>query len=636
MSAFLPTRWAGAAFFVALAAAALDALLAVSTRLRAPSALAAALGIGAAVSALVWLRARLRREADEEARDAELESRDRAAGSGWLSGDAATAGEPFSAARSLARVEAGVRWLAAPLAALAQAAAAYGAWRLLRAPALAPPSGELQVSAALAGQAFGLFLLGRTLLGLARSPEGRLLRGPGLWLTLGAFGSLLASLSALAAGSGWPPADGLAAGVCGGALALLAGESAGRALGEWYRPRSAAAAEPCAAYESRWARILCEPASWTRGAAATLDYQFGLQVSGAWFARFVRAALLPLAVFQLLILWGLSSLVFLGPEEEGIRERFGRPLPEAEGGRLGSGFHWIRPWPFETVRRLPVHRVLTTHIGYEAAPGEEPDLLLWTRAHFASEDPFLVSAREPPLAGAAPAAPSRAEEDAPFHVLNFNVPIAYGIRDPYAFAYGHADVEGELRALAARCLTREAAGRDAYDLMGPGRAAAAAALRDRLQAAADRRGLGVDIRFVGLQGVHPPVALADAYEAVIGALENRQTVTLQAQAYAAGVRAAAEAEARAATLAAEAYRARRALTAAAEAEQFQARRAGHDRAPAVFKSRRQLDAVRAALREARLYVVAAESGHEVLQFNLEERLPASLFDWSPKSESPSP
>jgi membrane protease subunit HflK len=248
--------------------------------------------------------------------------------------------------------------------------------------------------------------------------------------------------------------------------------------------------------------------------------------------------------------------------------------------------------------------------------------VLWTRPHYAEEDLFLLASREQEAAG------PESDAAAPVNLLSFNIPIEYRIADARRFAYGFADPAATLRALAYRTLARVLAARDLVHVLGSDRMETAGELRAALQAEAERLGLGVDIVFVGLPGVHPPVAIADAFEDVVGSLEAREAKILEARAYRNRRLPVAEAEARRLVFEAEAYRARRSLTARAEAEQFLHRKTAADRAPAVFRNWYYLQTLREALRGVRAYVIAADPSAEVIQLNFEERAPATLFDAS--------
>jgi regulator of protease activity HflC (stomatin/prohibitin superfamily) len=53
-------------------------------------------------------------------------------------------------------------------------------------------------------------------------------------------------------------------------------------------------------------------------------------------------------------------------------------------------------------------------------------------------------------------------------------------------------------------------------------------LTERVQRAADEEKLGVEIVFLGLQGIHPPPDVAADYQKVVGAIQRKQALVLNA------------------------------------------------------------------------------------------------------------
>lgn len=560
------------------------------------------------------------RRAAEEALEMEAARREQPDSSLFARvGDAAD--EPFSMARSAALFE---RWAVPAVAPLLGLGLGAAAWMQGRALAAFPPfeaASRLPAAGWFGATALALLVLGRYLVAHSRAQGRSRVRAAGVAAGATALAGLAAAAACLATGAGYPAVERVVATALVAAAGLLGAEQILNALLDLYRPRGADA-EASSPYESRIARRLCDPSAWMRGAAESLDYQFGFKVSQTWLAGFLGRTLAPLLLFQIAVLYALTSVAVLGPEEEGILERLGRPRSAAAGGwHLAPGFHWKLPWPFETVRRVPARRLLETHVGYEGRV-TNPDETLWTRPHFEREDPFLTAARD----GATSAVPSAGDAAVPVNLVSVNLPVEYRVTNLLQYAYGHRDPAAALRAAATRAVTRETAGRDLFDVLGAGQAAFARAVGDRIRADAAAMGLGVEVTFVGVQGVHPPVPIADAFESVVGALEEKESAVLAGRAHAARVLPAAEAAAQKIGYEAQARRAEQELGSRAEAEQFVIRKAAHDRSPAVYRGRAHLQAVQDALVKPRLFVVAAPSDTEVLQLNLEEKIPSSLFD----------
>ena len=124
------------------------------------------------------------------------------------------------------------------------------------------------------------------------------------------------------------------------------------------------------------------------------------------------------------------------------------------------------------------------------------------------------------------------------------VPVQYRVTNLFDFIYNHDEPEKVLESICYRELTKYAVsaklemeneyfGSDIesvgnQSLLGKGRIEAADTLTQRIQLAADNEGLGVEIVFLGLQGVHPPVEVAADYQDVTGAIQEKQSLILDA------------------------------------------------------------------------------------------------------------
>lgn len=615
--------WVAAA---ALAAGlALDLFLAARCGLFAVSLLPMWLLPALLVVLLAYVRQRLAWLADVEKRDRAVAAAE-APQSTIFNEDEESA--PFSMARSRQQFESFVVPFAAPLLGLLQLWLAWRGWRQLD-DVLSDPKLLLPATAFLAGQAFAFFLLSRYLLGLSAGEGQRLMKGPGIYLGLAALGSVLAAAAAVLTHAGIPRVSPMASWILIVLWAILGVENILRSIAFLYRPRTKGAAL-CVSYETRLGALLTDPASWVNSVAQALDYQFGFNVSQTWFYRFLENALAPLIIFQISALYLLSCFVFLGPEEEGILEKFGRPVPAAEGGLLDSGFHLKWPWPFETVRRFPSKRMQTLHIGSEEDHAGRHTSMLWTVQHHTEQETFLTASRTAAFSG------SEDAQTVPVNLLSMHIPVEYRITNIYQYAFSAAQPLRLLEQSAYAGLTRFMVSHEMEEIIGSEQMHIAQELKTFMQQRADELGLGLRIEFAGLQGIHPPVIVADAFESVVGALEERESAKLNASAYAAKVLPLAAANAEAAREIAQAYRARRKAMAEAEAWQFGQRQKGYRMSPEVFKNDLYLRTLAGALSGARKYIVSADPGNQVIQFDFKEKLKPDLFNFGPDSTEESP
>jgi regulator of protease activity HflC (stomatin/prohibitin superfamily) len=103
--------------------------------------------------------------------------------------------------------------------------------------------------------------------------------------------------------------------------------------------------------------------------------------------------------------------------------------------------------------------------------------------------------------------------------------LEYQINEPYHWLTTYADPRKMLETLANREIIRYFASVDVGGALGKERGRIEHDLRDAIQQEAKRMNLGVSIVYLGLQGVHPPVEAAEAFQEVIGA-EQRKAATV--------------------------------------------------------------------------------------------------------------
>lgn len=403
------------------------------------------------------------------------------------------------------------------------------------------------------GAAFLSFLLSRYAVGMARQREWQLLRAGASWL----MGITLAAV-ALAITLGvlhffkTPVPEHVVAKVLRGLLLVLAAEIALNQVLDLYRPRLAGE-EPRPAFDSRLLGLFSEPGGIARSIADAINYQFGFEVSSTWFYQLLQRSVVPLIGFAVLALLAASSLVFVGNNEVAVVERFGQILSPGPKGVLEPGLHFKWPWPIDVARKVAAAQVHELKIGLEApktnAPKDQAELILWTNTH--SQEPHLeVLVATPKLAeflkrpgvlsggsSSRPAAeiPSsrpavQPGEAVAVSLMRVAVSLQYQIRNAREWVATYENPEEMLKTLANREIIRYCASVDVDGLIGAQRGEIEQALWRAIQAAADRVNLGVDVVFLGLQGVHPPELTAHEFQDVVGAEQRRAAAIHAAEA----------------------------------------------------------------------------------------------------------
>jgi regulator of protease activity HflC (stomatin/prohibitin superfamily) len=450
-----------------------------------------------------------------------------------------------------------------------------------------------------------------------------------------------------------------------GLLVVLGFEILLNALLDIYRPRVAGQYSR-AAFDSRLLGIINEPGGMLHTIAHTIDYQFGFKVSQTWFYKLLGKAILPLVLFAMLTLYLMSCVIVIGPGQAAVIEHFGSPVRTEE-----AGMHMKWPWPVDVAFVYPTDEIQQLSIGYKE--GEEDagkKAFLWGEKHFEDEYDLLVAVRSE--------AGMDDQEAVPVSVVQANMPIQYRISDLEKFMYLHKDAGQMLEAICYRELTRFAASANIetdsasgqQSLLGAGRMAAAEELQKRIQKSADEAELGVELVFLGLQGVHPPAEVAKEYEQVVASVQQKQALILNAQAekiriltelagsieavdalysQAMGFEAAKQAGDEAKTQAlgqalqtsldtvkgkvyktlrdAGSYAFERANLAKGDGLRFDGQLKGYQASPEIFKKLQRLVMLEEALKNVRKYVVVAEKeDSEVYIIDLQEKLTTSLYD----------
>ncbi len=385
--------------------------------------------------------------------------------------------------------------------------------------------------------AFLLFLFSRFTTGMSSQSDWKPLRAGGSYLLAGAAaGFLLAIGLALAQFRHTVFLDVIEV-IIPGLLIVLGSETIVNTVLDVYRPRVSGQYSRTA-FDSRLLGLFSEPGGLLHTVAHTIDYQFGFQVSQTWFYKLLGRAIVPLILFALLTMYLMSAVVVVGPGQGAIVERFGSPHPEDGGRVLSPGIALKWPWPIDIAYVYPTDHVQELTVGYviEDTEAARRQPLLWGEEHHAEEYDLLAATTSEAV-----------DEDGvvPVSIVRANIPIQYRIRNLRDYLYNHQYPDKTLEAICYREVVQFTASStvEAEDrtrtgvvaptgksLMGEGRLAAAHELKRRIQAAADEAGLGVEIIFLGLQGIHPPPQVVPEYQDVIAAVQRRQAEVLNAQA----------------------------------------------------------------------------------------------------------
>jgi membrane protease subunit HflK len=312
----------------------------------------------------------------------------------------------------------------------------------------------------------------------------------------------------------------------------------------------------------------------------------GAKLSEMWIVRYLRQTIEIIIIGTIVLGWLSTCFTSVPAGSRAVRMFFGRyqPVP------LSPGLHVTWPWPIEQLEIVETETIRQISIGFDK---DLSGPVLWTEPHFEGEKNLLVGDGE--------------------SLLTIDVPIFYRISDPVRYLETTTDAEQALLALANRKLIQVAGSRDSFQIMTEQRAEIARQLRESLQHEVDQLGLGLQIVFVGLKDVHPPVDVAPAYQAVVSAQEEKDRMIDLARASRAKLLPEAQAEANRIRVEQEAAYQKRVAAAKGEAARFSAIVQADRENSAVFRFRLKLDAIEQVLGKPNKTILAvpAQSKQEL-------------------------
>ena len=586
------------------------------------------LGLGVLVTFASWFQMRL--EENERLEKLEVEELARRRGETTLF--ESKEAEVFPAQRSREQFEKFFVPGFSVLLLLLEGGGAYLLWRWIsRTASGVAPERAMPALAFFGIFALVLFLVGRFSVTIARLEQHRLLRPGASFLLAGAYICFLTALGIAGVKTEFPRIDAYLARALCVLLGLMAAETFLTLLLEIYRPRvKGKVARPL--YDSRLVGLLAQPESLFTTAAQALDYQFGFKVSETWFFQMLRRSLPVLFLAQLAALLLSTCVVFIDPGEQGVLEHFGRLAARPV---LEPGGHLLWPWPIDEVRRYRTGQIQTFEVGYVPdARSQAAKTLLWSVAHYTAEVNFLVGNRQPATLTNQTGNSRDLVKMAPIGLIDISIPIQFQITNVLDWAFKNANPTNLLQDLATREVVRFLAGSDLNSVLSESRVEATRQLSERIQNDANRRRLGVKILFVGVQDLHPPVKVAGDYEKVVAAEQERIATNNFAQADAIQTNALADAQAFADVNQAQAVQQQTELSAFARADLFTNQIAAYEAAPSVYPQRVYFQMFPEATANSRKYILLVTNVHDVVIFDLEDKIREDLLNLNVPTNSP--
>lgn len=287
------------------------------------------------------------------------------------------------------------------------------------------------------------------------------------------------------------------------------------------------------------------------------------------------------------LLWFLSGIYIVRPDEQGVVRRFGKAVRVTQPGP-----HYHLPNPIEKVDKVKVKKVRRIEIGYRTVSPGMP-----ARYRFVPEESLMLTGDE--------------------QIIDAQIIVQYQVRDPEKFLFNVKDLERPQGALmdAAEVALRQVVGqRPIDDVLITEKLQVEIDIRELLQRIIDNYSSGIKVIEVKLQTVRPPKEVAAAFSDVVSAKEDKDRLVKEAEGYREDILPKARGKAEAVIRAAEAYKAERVKRAQGDADRFLTVLKEYRNAKDVTRKRLYLETMERILPGIRKFVIDPDAGGSLLQF----------------------
>lgn len=208
-------------------------------------------------------------------------------------------------------------------------------------------------------------------------------------------------------------------------------------------------------------------------------------------------------IAALIVIWLLSGIYIVHPDEQGVVLRFGK-----YNRTVDDGPHYALPYPVEVVYKPKVTQVQRLEVGYRSKGG----------ATFQQGQNRAMPEEASMLTG---------DEN----IVNVQFSVQYQIKDPVEYLFNVTNQAAVVKN-AAEAAMREVIGDSLIDAaLTDGKLEIQNSATALLQNILDRYKVGVRVLAIQLQDVEPPKEVSDAFKDVASAREDKSRIINEAEAY---------------------------------------------------------------------------------------------------------
>ncbi len=280
-----------------------------------------------------------------------------------------------------------------------------------------------------------------------------------------------------------------------------------------------------------------------------------------------------------LILWLISGVYVVGPDEVGVVQTFGKHTRVAQ-----SGLNYHFPFPIETVQTPKVTEVKRIEIGFRSMGKNQYRAI--------EKESLMLTGDE--------------------NIVDAELIVQYKIKNAVNYLFNFVRPELTVRE-AAEASLRTIIGKHKIDeALTSGKFVVQEETKELLQSIMDKYGTGILIVAVQLQDVSPPKQVIAAFKDVASAKEDKNRMINQAEGYRNDVIPKARGEAQAMIREAEGFRESRIKRSEGDVAKFNAMLVEYKKAKDVTRKRMYLETMEEILPNIEKYIIPESGGGNLL------------------------
>ena len=288
----------------------------------------------------------------------------------------------------------------------------------------------------------------------------------------------------------------------------------------------------------------------------------------------------------LAILWGLSGLYRVLPDEQGVVLRFGKFINTTQPG---LNYHF--PFPIETALTPKVTKVNRIDIGFRS---ERDSGFTSGGVADVPEESLMLTGDE--------------------NIVNIDFSVFWVIKDAGNFLFKIQDPQATVKAAAETAMREVIARSEIQPILTEGRSLIETDTQEIIQEILDEYNSGIQITQVQTQKADPPDQVIDAFRDVQAARADMERSKNEAEAYANDVIPRARGEAAKILQAAEAYKKEVVAKAEGEASRFLSIYTEYAKAKEVTQERMYLETMEQVLADINKIIIDKDSGSGVVPY----------------------